>query len=467
MYELAREEFEKVLERDPQNLKAIRLCGDLLVGMGRKEDGMEKYQILLDIDPFNKEVKEVLEQMRGDAPVPQEEIASDDEEEKEETESGEISHPEEPGERENDLTLSDLESLETSREERTEVKEPNQAPHEEIKEGVENYGDLSLSGEQQKMEVEGTEAELTHQELESEESFQEKEESVENSSQEDSVKTDFSSQSLEEISLVDFEKSAEDITLSEEEKKEDEAIPTDLGVSVDEENKSGEDQSLSQEEGINRKEVEEEKEEDISFLSEESFTLAEDEMNDEVSFASEEGLSMVEEGVKEEETSYGIKEDPYILPRTQPSEKPFLTETIADIYEKQGFTDKALKIYKKLLDDDPNNEKLQMKIKTLEEGAPFLTQPVDQPPSPDPSKHFTTSQSTDVSISDLIGGKEQKPPLLHPSKEEKETFQDSDEKTPGKPQRKAEKKDAGEEEEEEEEEEEYESFQDWLKGLKR
>jgi tetratricopeptide (TPR) repeat protein len=461
MYELAREEFERVLERDPQNLKALRL--------GRKEEGMEKYQILLDIDPFNKEGKELLEQMRGDAPVPQEETAYEQEEENEKNEPEGKSNPEKSVEFESDLTLSDLESLETSSEESVEEKESDLEPHKEISGGVENYGDLSLSGEQQEGEVEGgAGTELSNQELDSGDSFQEKEASVEISSQGDTVEADFSSQSLEEISLSDIEKGEEETALfEEEEKKEGEDIPPEPDISVDEEDKKVEDLSLSPEEGIDMKEVEEDKEEDISFLLEEGMTLAEDEMNEEVSFASEEGLSLVEEGGKEEETSHAMKEDPFVLPQTQPSEKPFLTETIADIYEKQGFADKALKIYKKLLEDDPDNEKLKMKIKTLEEGTSFLAQPIDSPPSPESGKQFPASQSTDVSISDLISDKEQKPPLLHPSKEEKETFQESDDKTPGKPQRKAGKEDAGEEEEEEEEEEEYESFQDWLKGLKR
>lgn len=78
MYELARAEFEKVLEIAPENFVAAKLYANMLVSLGQKEEAIKRFKQLLETDPGNAEVKNSLEQLRPEeaAPVP-EELSSD------------------------------------------------------------------------------------------------------------------------------------------------------------------------------------------------------------------------------------------------------------------------------------------------------------------------------------------------------------------------------------------------------
>ena len=301
MYELAKEEFEKVLERDPQNLKVLRLSGDLLSSIGRKEEGMEKYRTLLEINPFNKEVKEILERLHEETKPP-----------------------------------------EIQEERRTELQD-------------------------QKIEIPGLNIPL--------------ESPMERPAEEEwKAGSGFLEMSME----------------SPTEEEPSSSFPMDM--------------------------------EDV-FPSEslEDF-----------------GLSA------EADILHPTMEEGYTAEPVPPStERPFLTETIAEIYEKQGFVEKALKIYRKLLQDDPENERLRLKVQSLEEGVSFLSSSEGM---------FTPKERRDVSLEDLVEKRDETPLILHPSKEE------TGEKRLEKLEEKGlEEKEEGEKEEKDEE---YDSFQDWLRGLK-
>jgi tetratricopeptide (TPR) repeat protein len=63
MYELARSEFEKALEVDRDNLLASKLYAAVLVPLGRKDEAVERYHRLLEIDPTNAEIQKALEDL--------------------------------------------------------------------------------------------------------------------------------------------------------------------------------------------------------------------------------------------------------------------------------------------------------------------------------------------------------------------------------------------------------------------
>jgi hypothetical protein len=60
---------------------------------------------------------------------------------------------------------------------------------------------------------------------------------------------------------------------------------------------------------------------------------------------------------------------------------PLSTQTLAELYEQQGFTAKALDIYRAVLADDPSNSRIQAKIQQLElkdAAAESLPEPAEQ-----------------------------------------------------------------------------------------
>lgn len=79
MYELARSEFEKALDVDPDNFLASKLYAAVLVPLKRKEEAQERYRRLLESDPTNVEVQKALEDLNSEEP---------DEEEKKDLSSG-------------------------------------------------------------------------------------------------------------------------------------------------------------------------------------------------------------------------------------------------------------------------------------------------------------------------------------------------------------------------------------------
>lgn len=63
------EEFRYVLSLDPQNLIALRTLGELAVGEGRSDEATRWYEELLAVDPMNEEARQALESLRSE-PAP-------------------------------------------------------------------------------------------------------------------------------------------------------------------------------------------------------------------------------------------------------------------------------------------------------------------------------------------------------------------------------------------------------------
>src|SRR5581483_8745130 len=52
-------------------------------------------------------------------------------------------------------------------------------------------------------------------------------------------------------------------------------------------------------------------------------------------------------------------------PTAQELDDPFIRQTLAEIYAKQGFYVEALKIYERILNEEPNNEDVKEKLRDI------------------------------------------------------------------------------------------------------
>ncbi len=64
---------------------------------------------------------------------------------------------------------------------------------------------------------------------------------------------------------------------------------------------------------------------------------------------------------------------PPLEEQAAPSGEPMLTETMAELYLKQGFNDKAIDVYRRLLAQRPHDEALRAKLAALEAPPPLLS----------------------------------------------------------------------------------------------
>ena len=97
-----------------------------------------------------------------------------------------------------------------------------------------------------------------------------------------------------------------------------------------------------------------------------SVAVVESEDNDE----DDEILELQESDIVEDEEASGSEEEPFpaeTAAAVPPHHDPLSTLTLAELYEQQGFTAKALDIYRAILADDPGNEQLREKIAGLEQ----------------------------------------------------------------------------------------------------
>jgi len=63
IYSLAREEFDRVASLDPHNVVALKLLADVQFAQGAKEEAVRRYRQVLDMDPMNAEVAERLAEL--------------------------------------------------------------------------------------------------------------------------------------------------------------------------------------------------------------------------------------------------------------------------------------------------------------------------------------------------------------------------------------------------------------------
>jgi 3-dehydroquinate synthase len=119
----------------------------------------------------------------------------------------------------------------------------------------------------------------------------------------------------------------------------------------------------------------------------ESAVSAETTEEEEILDLDESDIVSDEEEPAEEEVSAELS-----IPSAPPEEAahhdPLSTQTLAELYEQQGFTAKALDIYRAVLADDPSNSRIQAKIQQLElkdAAAESLTEPAEKAYEPEAS----------------------------------------------------------------------------------
>lgn len=67
----ATEEFRYVLSMDPQNLVALRTLGELALAGGRRDDALHWYEELIAVDPMNEDARGALESLRDSGAEPE------------------------------------------------------------------------------------------------------------------------------------------------------------------------------------------------------------------------------------------------------------------------------------------------------------------------------------------------------------------------------------------------------------
>jgi len=89
-----------------------------------------------------------------------------------------------------------------------------------------------------------------------------------------------------------------------------------------------------------------------------------------------------------------------------PASDDLATTTLADIYAEQGYIDKAARIYREVLKQQPGNRAVRAKLERLEGGAVVAHMPADkhyeQAPGADEPALDATTELTEVAVEDAI-----------------------------------------------------------------
>jgi Tfp pilus assembly protein PilF len=73
MNEEAQKELKRVITFDPSNVIAQKILGDIMKEEGRIDAYQENYKKILEIDPLNEEIKQVIESFE-EKPVKEEKV---------------------------------------------------------------------------------------------------------------------------------------------------------------------------------------------------------------------------------------------------------------------------------------------------------------------------------------------------------------------------------------------------------
>ncbi|NIR42537.1 MAG: tetratricopeptide repeat protein [Gemmatimonadetes bacterium] len=339
----AHEQFNKVLELDPQNLIALRALGDLALQGGRLEDARSWYERILQIDPRNEEAQEALDGLEGGGSASAEPAVGGAKEVAEQDTAGtepaaaerDLEEPAPPGaEDEIELSFDAEEASEPDLDELDieappiEPSRPEPPDQVEVLEGVE-----PVEGLVNKETMTRSRDEVDHDP-----------EVIEGSAQ-------LTSEELEDGGTMPWEKG-----LTELEDLEPDAAVSREGERVD---------SFSQSmvEGLSSQAPDADEASELDLKEMEDWTPG---------FLHEKDLT--EERGEELGAGAIMGEDKFSMefPAGEESEEQggedegVVTETMAELYVKQGLYDDALGVYHKLAEARPDDEDLQRKIEELE-----------------------------------------------------------------------------------------------------
>jgi tetratricopeptide (TPR) repeat protein len=119
-----------------------------------------------------------------------------------------------------------------------------------------------------------------------------------------------------------------------------------------------------------------------------------DELEEDIYELSEDDIVHDEEEVSDKDV------EPPALPVVADRHDPLSTLTLAELYEQQGFTAKALDIYRTILADDPDNAQLRAKISQLEQPEPveeIVAEQVEVADVDDEPEHLAAAAFEDMS----------------------------------------------------------------------
>ena len=332
MYELAKVEFTKAVEIDPQNIVALEKLGETYKSLNQLEDAYKIYKKLLELDPINENFEreaESLKNLTGEIAPDSEQFGTfqsipEQKEEGKTEQKGEEKVKEEEPEAEGP-TLEDV----------------FEEPQEDASPKVDTPPLESQEEEYKKSEQPTLESPM---EIKTEEEIKESEK-----------KQDFEPPWQEEQSRMEdpvVKETQQELEIPELEKQPEEKPELKAETPT-------QDQQVKTEEQLGG----------ITSLFEETNSL----LNEEKSVTEEpfEAKEKIPETTKEPEIKEIIPPEENhetSIKETKLEEKPKksgATETLAEIYLSQGFTDEAINIYKELLSNDPNNEKLKNKLMDL------------------------------------------------------------------------------------------------------
>lgn len=97
-------------------------------------------------------------------------------------------------------------------------------------------------------------------------------------------------------------------------------------------------------------------------------------------------------------------------PGSRPSTDPISTPTIAEIYIRQGFLGRAMKVYRDLLQADPHNEDIRLKLVELKQRIALQkTSPAGAPPQAlSPETSLMAAAPGPVAVNQPLSGEEQR-----------------------------------------------------------
>lgn len=357
MYEMAKVEFNKAIESDPQNIVVLESLGKVYKTLSQYEEACRIYKKLLEIDPLNdnfeRELKS-LENLSGNIPPDSssfdtfQTIPPQKKEGKEE-----ISEQEKVIEKTTTPTLSQI------FEESPEEKPPQQKEKKEEKEKKDNVAPTSF-----------------------EEMFDKPTPAPE--VPETGIAEESSSPPIEQPKVEEEEKQSEGLKEPEMIQKTEHEKGNDIKVegitSLFEETNTAAPEKFPEEKPVA-----------AETTPPSSKTLEEVKSTTEIESPKE--TIEVEKPPAEDTGQENITET---KEPTEKREKPIATETLAEIYLNQGFLEEALNIYKELLTQKPDDENIKKKIEILERKKSSEPKKEEQPPQNSPSTTEVQEKPTEI-----------------------------------------------------------------------
>lgn len=386
------EEFKKVVSVNPDNLLAHKKLVEINKVLGNIEDAIKSCNTILLLNPKDEEIKGILKQLEGIRPVPKPAAAPEKKEEKisfAAAEKIEAAFEEKPEE-----TTIETAIKEQTEPEIIEAKMPEPEIAEEIKEKEkplvmeEAAAETILEEPEEMFKIpEGAEEEIRFEEEKKEEKAEESlwtmpeeekppvlEEEIKAPAADENV-YELKEEKDEELESLIKLKPVEQQKKAKEKEAEAEAGAPVYEISEEELISFPKDLLQSDEEIIQEAKM---KEAEVTSLDISSFEKKPEEAYTPKVAVPEEDMIIIEEPEsemlsvepplfeKEEAKAAPVFKEPVyeekVVKAEKKAEEEMATETLAELYIKQGFYEKGIEIYRRLLEEKPDNKGLKQKL---------------------------------------------------------------------------------------------------------